>query len=40
LLSYYYGYTHEELSEQLNVPLGTAKAWIRRGLETIRPCQT
>ena len=40
LLSCYYGYTHEELSEQLNVPLGTAKAWIRRGLETIRPCQT
>jgi len=40
LLSHYYGYTHEELSEQLNIPLGTAKAWIRRGLETIRPCLT
>jgi len=38
LLSYYYGHTHEELSEQLNQPLGTVKSWIRRGLETLKPC--
>ncbi|WP_022952823.1 sigma-70 family RNA polymerase sigma factor [Leucothrix mucor] len=38
LLSYYYGHTHQELSEKLNTPLGTVKAWIRRGLETLKPC--
>ena len=38
LLSYYYGYTHPELSEKLNKPIGTVKAWIRRGVETLRPC--
>jgi len=38
LLSYYYGHTHQELSKKLDRPLGTIKAWIRRGLEDIRPC--
>ena len=38
LLSYYYGHTHQELSESLNKPLGTVKAWIRRGLEKLRVC--
>ncbi len=38
LLSYYYGHTHQELSTKLDRPLGTIKAWIRRGLEDIRPC--
>jgi len=38
LMSYYYGHTHQELSEKLNKPLGTVKAWIRRGLETLKPC--
>lgn len=38
LLSYYHGYTHQELSEKLNKPLGTIKAWIRRGLEKLRVC--
>ena len=37
LLSYYYGYTHKELSEKLNKPLGTVKAWIRRGMEILQP---
>jgi len=40
LLSYYYGHTHQELSEKMGKPLGTIKAWIRRGLEDIRPCLT
>jgi RNA polymerase sigma-70 factor (ECF subfamily) len=40
LLSYYYGHTHQELSDQLKKPLGTVKAWIRRGLEDLRPCLT
>lgn len=30
LLSSLYGYTHQELSEKLELPLGTVKAWIRR----------
>ena len=38
LLSYYYGHSHQELSKKLGKPLGTVKAWIRRGLETLRPC--
>lgn len=38
LLSYYHGYTHQELAEKLNKPLGTIKAWIRRGLEKLRVC--
>ena len=40
LLSYYYGHTHQELSIKMGRPLGTIKAWIRRGLEDIRPCLT
>ena len=40
LLSYYYGHTHQELSDKLGRPLGTIKAWIRRGLEDLRPCLT
>ena len=31
MLSSYYGHTHQELSKKLGVPLGTVKAWIRRG---------
>jgi RNA polymerase sigma-70 factor (ECF subfamily) len=38
LMAYYYGYTHDELAQRLNTPLGTVKAWIRRGLERIREC--
>ncbi len=40
LLSYYYGHTHQELADKLDRPLGTIKAWIRRGLEDLRPCLT
>ena len=38
LLSYYYGHTHGEMAQQLQRPLGTVKAWIRRGLEKLRLC--
>lgn len=37
-LAFYRGFTHEELSAQLEVPLGTVKAWIRRGLQQLRRC--
>lgn len=36
--AFYYGYTHDELSSRLMKPLGTIKAWIRRGLEQLRLC--
>ena len=32
------GYSHAELSTGLNVPLGTVKSWIRRGLLALREC--
>lgn len=37
-LAYYNGMSHAELAEHLQVPLGTAKAWVRRGLERLRKC--
>lgn len=38
LMSYYHGYSHQELSEKLTKPLGTVKGWIRRGLEKLKRC--
>ena len=38
MLAYYYGYSHDELSRSLEKPLGTVKAWIRRGIKRIREC--
>jgi len=38
LLAYFYGFTHEELSSQLNIPLGTAKSWVTRGLAQLQGC--
>jgi len=35
-LAFYFGYTHEELAQELDVPLGTAKSWIRRGLVKLK----
>jgi RNA polymerase sigma-70 factor (ECF subfamily) len=37
-LAYYNGMSHAELAEHLQVPLGTAKAWVRRGLDRLRKC--
>lgn len=38
LMAYVSGYTHGEVAGRLDVPLGTAKAWIRRGLASLRGC--
>jgi RNA polymerase sigma-70 factor (ECF subfamily) len=38
LMAYLFGYTHGEIAGRLNVPLGTAKAWVRRGLQALREC--
>src|SRR5215831_2489254 len=32
------GATYEELAARMNVPLGTMKSWIRRGLLKLRAC--
>lgn len=38
LMAFYDGYTHQELSQKLKVPLGTMKSWIRRSLEKLKRC--
>lgn len=37
-LAYLRDLSHSELSQQLKLPLGTVKTWIRRGLEQLRGC--
>lgn len=37
-LAYYDGLSHSELAAHLNAPLGTAKAWVRRGLDKLKQC--
>ena len=36
LLSYFRGYTQSELSDLLDLPLGTVKSWMKRGLAELR----
>ena len=38
LMAYVLGHTHGEIAGRLRVPLGTAKAWVRRGLASLREC--
>ncbi|WOF75714.1 sigma-70 family RNA polymerase sigma factor [Parvibaculaceae bacterium PLY_AMNH_Bact1] len=38
LLVYFEGLTHQELAGRLDVPLGTAKSWVRRGLHQMGRC--
>lgn len=37
-LAYVRDLSHSELAAQLQLPLGTIKTWIRRGLEQLRTC--
>lgn len=37
-LAFFRGYTHEEVAGEFDTPLGTVKAWIRRGLQKLREC--
>ena len=37
-LAYYRGMVHSEVAQALGAPLGTAKAWVRRGLDKLKAC--
>lgn len=37
-LAYYRGLAHGEIAETLAAPLGTVKAWVRRGLDKLKSC--
>jgi RNA polymerase sigma-70 factor, ECF subfamily len=40
LLAYVAGLTHGEIAGKMRIPLGTAKAWVRRTLIALRDCMT
>jgi RNA polymerase sigma-70 factor (ECF subfamily) len=37
-LAYYRGMVHTEIAAALGAPLGTVKAWVRRGLDKLKGC--
>ena len=37
-LAYYRGMVHTEIAQTLGAPLGTVKAWVRRGLDKLKDC--
>jgi len=37
-LAYYQGLTHSEVAARMGAPLGSVKAWIRRGLDKLKDC--
>ena len=39
-LAYVRDLSHSELATQLQIPLGTVKTWIRRGLDQLRNCMS
>ena len=37
-LAYYHGMSHSEVAAHMRAPLGSVKAWVRRGLERLKTC--
>lgn len=37
-MAYFQGFSHHELANRLEVPLGTVKSWVRRGVASLRRC--
>ncbi|MBC8119000.1 MAG: sigma-70 family RNA polymerase sigma factor [Burkholderiaceae bacterium] len=37
-LAYYHGMSHSEIATHVRAPLGSVKAWVRRGLERLKTC--
>ncbi len=38
VLAYFKGLSHSELAQQTNLPIGTIKTWMRRGLADLKKC--
>lgn len=39
-LAFFHDLSHSEVAEQMKLPMGTVKTWIRRGLDRLRLCLT
>ena len=37
-MAYFHDLSHSEIAEQLSLPIGTVKTWIRRSLDKLRQC--
>jgi RNA polymerase sigma-70 factor (ECF subfamily) len=37
-MAYFHDLSHSEVAQQLSLPIGTVKTWIRRGLDKLRHC--
>jgi RNA polymerase sigma-70 factor (ECF subfamily) len=37
-MAYFHDLSHSEVAQQLSLPIGTVKTWIRRGLDKLRNC--
>ena len=37
-LAYLHGFSRKELAQQFNIPLGTIKTWLYRGLKQLKDC--
>ncbi len=39
-MAFYHDLSHSEVADQMHLPIGTVKTWIRRGLEKVKLCLT